>query len=367
MYIARPATRPTLPRRRRDRPPATPLAHIDPAAAARGPARPTMGCRRAPCTPLAGGSIQRARLSRRRRRGGARRPLAGARDARLVRDRPCRAAPVAGRPVWSSGAPAVGPRRAPARAPRPPPRANGLRVRSFRSSPGAGGAAGGLSAAQWPQFGATLRQVPTRPCRRPAARLPTWEQPRPGSGAGYSGRCPVWRRQERPHGRRPRAGPATSPRRYDELQAIVARLVGLHGRLAARIAAGELRCTLCHAERPRAQRHVDEQGRVWLIDWDGASWSPHRARPDVRHRRHHSADLVRPHETAWFLEGYGRWRSTGPRWPYRYAWRSPICTPWRRGADRARRGHGGRSGGWVQAAVRAGRHRRAGPRGEVWL
>ena len=37
---------------------------------------------------------------------------------------------------------------------------------------------------------------------------------------------------------------------------------------------GRLRCVPCHSDAHVHNLMVDQQERVWLIDWDGASWSP---------------------------------------------------------------------------------------------
>jgi spectinomycin phosphotransferase len=295
-----------------------PLAHIDPAAL-RAALRAHYGLQAGAITPLAGGLDPHARVFRADADEAAHggpwlvRVMRAWYETGLQVPRLLQAAGV------EQVVPPLSARDGALHVPLDAAGANGLHVAVFPFITGRSGAAGGLSAAQWRQFGATLRQVHHAPLPDALRRaLPTWEQP------GQIGRwlqraLPVWRRQS---GRTAAARELARhiDARHDELQAIVARLLHLHGRLAARIAAGELPCTLCHADAHVHNVMVDEQGRMWLIDWDGASWSPIE-RDLVFVIGGISADLVRPHETAWFLEGYG---PEAVDWPtlatYRYAW-----------------------------------------------
>jgi len=197
--------------------------------------------------------------------------------------------------------------------------AGGLQLAVFAYITGRGGADAPLGREQWRQFGATLRAVHQTPVPEPLRRaLPTWQEP--GEVGRWLQRAlPVWRRQK---GRTAaaRALIEVIGVRYDELQALTARMLALHQRRGERIAAGELRCALCHSDAHVHNLMVDQQERVWLIDWDGASWSPIE-RDLMFVIGGLSADLLRPHETEWFFEGYGPVQIDWPALATcRYAW-----------------------------------------------
>jgi spectinomycin phosphotransferase len=157
----------------------------------------------------------------------------------------------------------------------------------------------GLSHAQWRQFGHALRAVHESDLpERLAARLPT-------ETFGLSSARAV--REVLTVAQRPPVASAAGERlaaglaaRSDRILAIIERAQGLARELRHRT----FDRVLCHADIHAANLLVADDGRVYLVDWDGPMLAP-RERDLLFVIGSRIARDVLPHEEAWFFEGYG--------------------------------------------------------------
>ena len=157
----------------------------------------------------------------------------------------------------------------------------------------------GMTADQWRTFGSTLRAVHDSPIAgRFAGRLPA-------ETFGLVATAAVRSALERAHGpvgQSPAADRlATLLRdRTDQIEAMLKRAEGLGARLASR----GFEPVLCHADIHAANLLVADDGRIFLVDWDGPKVAP-RERDLLFVIGSRIARDVEPHEEAWFFEGYG--------------------------------------------------------------
>lgn len=160
----------------------------------------------------------------------------------------------------------------------------------------------GMSADQWRTFGATLRAVHDSPlAERFADRLPA-------ETFGLASATTVRRVLARPS--RPTRPSAGSPARRrlgallraqaDRIEATLERAEELGRRLAGH----PLARVLCHADIHAANVLVADDGRIFLVDWDGPMLAP-RERDLLFVIGSRIARVVEPDEEAWFFEGYG--------------------------------------------------------------
>ena len=77
---------------------------------------------------------------------------------------------------------------------------------------------------------------------------------------------------------------------------------------------------LCHADLHTWNVMIDSDGELWVVDWDEVIRAP-KERDLMFFVDGIGADLVKPHETAWFFDGYGE-AAVDPLALsyYRYAW-----------------------------------------------
>jgi spectinomycin phosphotransferase len=157
----------------------------------------------------------------------------------------------------------------------------------------------GMTADQWRVFGSTLRAVhDSEIADRFAGRLPV-------ESFGLVAAAAVRSAVERAHG--PVRESAAAERlaaflrdRSERIGAMVERAKGLGARLATR----RFEQVLCHADIHAANVLVADDGRIFLVDWDGPMLAP-RERDLLFVIGSRIARDVEPHEEAWFFEGYG--------------------------------------------------------------
>jgi spectinomycin phosphotransferase len=151
----------------------------------------------------------------------------------------------------------------------------------------------------WRTFGTTLRAVHDSPVRdRFADLLPMEDFTLPSSDVV---------RRALNMARRPEVGSAAAARlaaffedHRGQIEAMLHRAEELRHRVRAR---RERHC-LCHADAHGANVLVAGDGRVLLVDWDGAMLAP-RERDLLFVIGSRIANTVEPHEEAWFFDGYG--------------------------------------------------------------
>ena len=157
----------------------------------------------------------------------------------------------------------------------------------------------GLTQAQWRRFGHALRAVHDSDLpERLAARLPEETFSLPCAPAvrealTLAPRPPV----ASVAGARLAAGIAE---RTDRILAMVERAEGLAAELRLR----SFDRVLCHADIHAANLLVADDGRIYLVDWDGPMLAP-RERDLLFVIGSRIARDVQPHEEGWFFEGYG--------------------------------------------------------------
>jgi spectinomycin phosphotransferase len=77
---------------------------------------------------------------------------------------------------------------------------------------------------------------------------------------------------------------------------------------------------LCHADLHTWNVMIDRDGELWLVDWDEVIQAP-KERDLMFFIDGIGADLIKPHETEWFFEGYGEVAVDPLALSYyRYAW-----------------------------------------------
>jgi spectinomycin phosphotransferase len=150
---------------------------------------------------------------------------------------------------------------------------------------------------QWRAFGTALRAVHDSPVRdRFADRLPVDDFTLPSDLV----------RRALNMAKRPVLGPAAArlaaflEGHSGQIEEMLERAEELRRRVRAR----RLRHCLCHADAHGANVLVAGDGRVLLVDWDGAMLAP-RERDLIFVIGSRIANTVEPHEEAWFFGGYG--------------------------------------------------------------
>jgi spectinomycin phosphotransferase len=101
---------------------------------------------------------------------------------------------------------------------------------------------------------------------------------------------------------------------------LIDALVGRVDRLGRQVAPKGLRRVLCHGDLHTWNVLVDSENHLWIVDWDEAVLAP-RERDLMFVVGGIGHGLVRPHDTEWFLQGYGE-TGIDPRLLayYRTAW-----------------------------------------------
>ena len=156
----------------------------------------------------------------------------------------------------------------------------------------------GLTAAQWRTFGATLRAIhdlaPSGELRR-GLREETFAL----GSAALVRRLSVTVAEGQFTGVAERFA-AFSRAREGRIAQVLARAEALAGTLRRRSFA----FVPCHADIHAANILAGEDGRIWLIDWDGPMFAP-RERDLLFVIGSRIARPVASHEEAWFFAGYG--------------------------------------------------------------
>ena len=157
----------------------------------------------------------------------------------------------------------------------------------------------GMTADQWRVFGTTLRAVhDSEVAEHFMGRLPV-------EGFGLVAADAVrsaLARAERPAGESQAAErlAAFLRDRTERIGALVERAEGLGARLATR----RFERVLCHADIHAANLLVADDGRIFLVDWDGPMLAP-RERDLLFVIGSRIARDVKPYEETWFFDGYG--------------------------------------------------------------
>ncbi len=157
----------------------------------------------------------------------------------------------------------------------------------------------GMTAAQWRVFGSTLRAVHDSGLpERFADRLPT-------ESFGLASAALVRRALELAN-----EPPMAAPTRR-QLQALlrdrskqIDAMLDRAGALGQRLREHRFEHVLCHADIHAANILVADDGRIFLVDWDGPMLAP-RERDLLFVIGSRIARAVEPREDAWFFEGYG--------------------------------------------------------------
>jgi len=152
---------------------------------------------------------------------------------------------------------------------------------------------------QWRAFGTALRAVHDSPLReRFADRLPVEDFTLPSSDLV---------RRALAMAKRPGIRSAAAARLaafLEDHDSQIAAMLQRADELRRVLRGRRLRHCLCHADAHGANVLVAEDGRVLLVDWDGAMLAP-RERDLLFVIGSRIANTVEPHEEAWFFEGYG--------------------------------------------------------------
>lgn len=179
------------------------------------------------------------------------------------------------------------------------PMGNGRHMILYPFIEGRNAMVAGMTQDQWRAFGTALRAVHDSPVReRFVDRLPVEDFTLPSSDQVRRA-LDMARRLGR--GSPAAARLAAFLEDHDgQIEAMLQRADELRHGLRAR----ELRHCLCHADAHGANVLVADDGRVLLVDWDGAMLAP-RERDLLFVIGSRIANTVAPHEEAWFFDGYG--------------------------------------------------------------
>jgi len=177
------------------------------------------------------------------------------------------------------------------------------------------GADVGLSDAQWRAFGTAVKQIHTAELTPDLQRIVRRETYVPS-------RREVLTELEAVIARSDLAGPAQRElaafwhARQEEIRTLVDRADALGRRLCCR----SLPHVLCHADLHTWNVLLDGDRRLWIVDWDETVLAP-KERDLMFVVGGIGRDLVSPHETACFLQGYGDAAIDSHALTYyRYAW-----------------------------------------------
>jgi spectinomycin phosphotransferase len=157
----------------------------------------------------------------------------------------------------------------------------------------------GLTADQWRAYGVALRQVHAAPLSADLAGRLRRERYEP-VGAELIRRLDAYLSGGVPAD----AEGAALAAHWRAQRATILTLLARAEELGRRLAQNPLPVVLCHADIHTNNLLVDPAGRVWIVDWDETMLAP-RERDLMFVVGGISARLVRPHEEAWFFEGYG--------------------------------------------------------------
>lgn len=164
---------------------------------------------------------------------------------------------------------------------------------------GASGMAHGMAADQWRAYGATLRQIHDAPVGEALACELRREQFAPPGAATIRALEAQIAAGEPAH-----AEARALADLWRERRATIETLLARVAELGPRLAQSAPPLLLCHADIHTNNLLVDPAGQVWVVDWDETLLAP-RERDLMFAAGGISAQLVRPHEEAWFFEGYG--------------------------------------------------------------
>jgi spectinomycin phosphotransferase len=162
------------------------------------------------------------------------------------------------------------------------------------------GAEGGLSARQWQQLGAALRQVHAVPPTRELTRMVGREAFRPSrrERIGELETLLATAAADDP----PTAELAGS---WRARQGVIDGLVARADALGRRLARSSFPLVLCHADLHTWNVLVDADQQPWIVDWDEAILAP-RERDLMFVVGGIGHGLVRPQDTDCFFQGYGQ-------------------------------------------------------------
>ena len=156
----------------------------------------------------------------------------------------------------------------------------------------------GMTSDQWRTFGATMRAVHDSSLEiRFADRLPAETFTLPSGGLVRSVLA------QRPSVDSPAAARLRSV--LDERAGEIGRMLDRAEELGTRLRHRPFAIVLCHADIHAANILVADDGRIFLVDWDGPMLAP-RERDLLFVIGSRIARDVEPHEEAWFFEGYGQ-------------------------------------------------------------
>ncbi|MCL4507355.1 MAG: aminoglycoside phosphotransferase family protein [Chloroflexi bacterium] len=177
------------------------------------------------------------------------------------------------------------------------------------------GVEAGLSDAHWRELGATVRQIHASRLTPDLMRVLQRESYIPSRREVLT-MLPAILEQQSPTSPLARELAAFCDAHRAKLDRLVARADALGRRL--RQAAAPL--VLCHADFHNWNVLLDSAGQLWVVDWDETILAP-KERDLMFVMRGIGRDLVKPHETVCFLQGYGDAAIDATALTYyRYAW-----------------------------------------------
>jgi spectinomycin phosphotransferase len=173
----------------------------------------------------------------------------------------------------------------------------------------------GLSDLHWRALGATLKQIHDDPLTPDLLRIVRAESFTPSRRSVITDLEPALTRQA-PTDPVQREMAAFWQSRQDDIRTVVDRADAL----ARRLRQSATPRVLCHADLHTWNVLLDTAGRLWIADWDETILAP-KERDLMFVMGGIGRDLVRPRETACFLQGYGD-TAVDPLalTYYRYAW-----------------------------------------------